>query len=367
MHHWRVKVRIHQMTAALVYGDAITNHTLEIDARLKAWGLDSYVYAQNIEPRMRKMGRAVYAYEPFLNEQDDWLIYHYSVYSPDLKLFERSANHKIVIYHNITPPRFFHGFDQRLEAACWSGRWALSNLRSCDLALADSDFNRRELVEAGFTDESTSVLPIFLNLEGLGTARRNEKLYRQLTDSSTTNLLFVGRVVPNKGYENLIKIFYYFHRYIDARSHLWLVGSSSLPVYEKLLKSLIAQLNLEKAVTLTGRVPLGELRTYYEAADLFLCASHHEGFCVPLLESMYFDLPILAYNRTAVPETLATSGVLFNQCHYAEIAETARLLVTDADLRQQVIHRQNQRLSDFAPERIEAKLRRMLEHLGVLR
>jgi glycosyltransferase involved in cell wall biosynthesis len=357
---------IHQMTAALVYGDAISNHALEIDARLKAWGLDSRLYAQNVEPQMRRAGRPVYEYEPFLHEPDDWLIYHYSVYSPDLALFERSANHKIAIYHNITPPEFFQGFDPRLEAVCRSGRWALPKLRTCDLALADSEFNRRELVAAGFSDERTSVLPIFLDLDGLATAKRNEKLHRRLTDPKTTNLLFVGRVVPNKGYENLIKIFCIFHRYIDTQSHLWLVGSSTLPVYERFLKSLIAQLHLEKAVTLTGRVSLGELRTYYEAADLFLCASHHEGFCVPLLESMYYDLPILAYNCTAVPETLGTAGVLFNQCHYAEIAEAAYLLVTDAHLRQQVIRQQRRRLADFGPERTEATLRQILERLGVL-
>jgi len=362
-----VSVRFHQMTAALVYGDAIANHILEINARLKGWGLDAHVYAQNIEPRMRKKGCAVLAYEPFLGEPDDWLIYHYSVYSPDLGLFERSANRKIVIYHNITPPEFFRGFDQRLEAACQSGRWALSKLRSCDLALADSDFNRRELTEAGFTEENTAVLPIFLNLDDLAVTRRNEKLYRQLSEGNTTNLLFVGRVVPNKGYEQLIKIFYSYHRYIDPHSHLWLVGSNTLPVYENLLESLISQLNLERAVTLVGRVSWAELRTYYEAADLFVCASLHEGFCVPLLESMYFNLPILAYNRTAVPETLGDSGVLFDRFRYAEIAETAHLLITDADLRKQVIRRQRRRLADFSPDRVEETLRQILVRLEVLR
>ena len=359
-------MRIHQMTASLVYGDAITNHILEIDARLKAWGLDSRVYAQNIEPRMRKKGNSLFAYEPFLAEPDDWLIFHYSVYSPALGFFERAANHRVVIYHNITPPEFFRGFDQGLEAACQSGRWALSTLRSCDLALADSDFNRRELVEAGFAEEDTSVLPIFLNLDGLAATGRNEKLYRQLSESNTRNLLFVGRVAPNKGYEDLIKIFYLYHRYIDPHSRLWLLGSNTLPVYENLLNSLLSQLNLEKAVTLVGRVSSAELRTYYEAADLFLCASHHEGFCVPLLESMYFDVPILAYNRTAIPETLGDSGVLFNRFRYAEIAEAAHLLVTDAALRQQVIRRQRRRLADFGPDRTEKTLRQILLRLGVL-
>jgi glycosyltransferase involved in cell wall biosynthesis len=348
-------------------GDAITNHILQIDARLKAWGLDSQIYAHRIEPPMQRAARPDADYEPYLSERDDWLIYHYSIYSPNLKLLQRSRNRRIAIYHNITPPHFFRGFDRGMEAICRVGRLALPTLRDCDLLLADSDFNRRELVEAGIPAERTGVLPIFLDLGGLATARRNKRLYRRLTRNHTKNLLFVGRVVPNKAHVALIKAFYFFHRHIDTRSQLWLVGSSSLPTYEKLLRSLIARLHLEQAVTLTGRVSLGELRTYYEAANLFLSASQHEGFCVPLLESMHFELPILAYNCTAVPETLGNSGVLFNQYRYNEIAETAHLLLTDADLRQQVIRRQRQRLDEFRPAKVEARLHQILVQLGVLR
>jgi glycosyltransferase involved in cell wall biosynthesis len=315
---------------------------------------------------MQNAGRPDADYEPFLSERDDWLIYHYSIYSPNLRLLQQSNNHQIAIYHNITPPEFFQGVDGSLEAICRLGRLALPSLRRCDLILADSDFNRRELVEAGIPAGRTDVLPIFLDLESLATANRDKRLYRRLTRNHTKNLLFVGRVAPNKGHMNLIKAFYFFHRYIDSNSQLWLVGSNFLPGYEELLKSLVTRLRLEQAVRLTGRVSLGELRTYYEAADLFLCASQHEGFCVPLLESMHFELPILAYNCTAIPETLGTSGVLFNQYRYAEIAESAHLLVTDANLRQRVIQRQRQRLADFSSERVEAKLRKILEQIGIL-
>jgi glycosyltransferase involved in cell wall biosynthesis len=178
--------------------------------------------------------------------------------------------------------------------------------------------------------------------------------------------LFVGRVVPNKAFDDLIKILYCYHRYIDSGVRLWLVGYDFLPTYRRYLDSLIARLRLQEAVVFAGRVPLADLRTYYDAADLFLCASRHEGFGVPLLESMHFGLPVLAHNCTAVPDTLGTAGVLFNRFNYAEIAEMAHLLVTDADLRARIISRQHQRLADFRPERVEAKLHQVMTQVGAL-
>jgi glycosyltransferase involved in cell wall biosynthesis len=359
-------VRVHQITANLSYGDAVTNHVVEIDARLKAWGLDARIYAQTTEPRMRNIGRPESEYQPFLSEGRDLLIYHYAIYSTTLQLYMESRNRKLVIYHNITPPEYFRGYDRNLETACRFGRLALPDLRGCDVALADSDYNRRELVAAGIPDERTDVLPIFLNLEDLAASPPNKALGRKLRGNGKTNLLFVGRVVPNKAHEDLIKILYFYHRYVDRQVHLWLVGPATLPVYRKRLAKLVSRLGLDEAVTFTGRVSLRDLRTYYESADLFLCASRHEGFGVPLAESMHFRLPILAYNATAVPETLGQAGVLFNHLQHAEIAEMVNLMVSDPILRQQIVRAQRQRLTDLSPERVESKLQQILERVGVL-
>ena len=163
-------IRVHQMTATLAYGDAVSNDILEIDRRLKQWGLDARIYAENIEPRLAHVGRPDQAYERFLAEPDDLLIYHFSVFSANLKLYTQSRNRKLVIYHNITPPEFFRGFDSQLEALCRFGRLALPQLRDCDLALAVSEFNRQELIAAGIPEKRTAVLPIFLNLEKIAHA-----------------------------------------------------------------------------------------------------------------------------------------------------------------------------------------------------
>jgi glycosyltransferase involved in cell wall biosynthesis len=180
------------------------------------------------------------------------------------------------------------------------------------------------------------------------------------------NLLYVGRLAPNKGCDDLIKILYAYRKYVYPDAHLWLVGDRSLLIYTQYLENLAARLGLQDAVTLAGRVSLNALRTYYEAADLFVYASRHEGFGVPLVESMYFDVPILAYKATAVPETLGNAGVLFDAFAYPEIAEMVHLLATDAATRQAIIANQRQRLADFTPERVEAGLHHVLAQLGAL-
>lgn len=359
-------MRVHQITATATYGDAITNDMLEIDRRLKAWGLDAYMYAGSIESRMSRRVRPDDAYRSFIKAPEDLLIYHYSIYSPNFELYEHSRNRRVVIYHNITPPEYFKGYDPGLESVCRLGRRTLSRLDGCDLAVGVSEYNRRELVSAGVPAERTGVLPIFLSWDKFEGVGRNAALYRRLTQSGNVNLLYVGRIVPNKVCEDLLKIVYVYHKYIDPQVRLWLVGFRFLTRYVKQLEALVERLNLQDVVTFTGRISLADLRTHYEAADAYIYASRHEGFGVPLLESMYFDVPILAYSAAAVPETLGPAGIMFKKMAYPEVAEMLHLLVTNMKLRRQVVQRQRQRLADFAPERVEGKLRAMLEGLGVL-
>ena len=359
-------MRVHQMTATLAYGDAVSNDILEIDRRLKQWGLDAHIYAESIEPRLAHVGQLDQAYERYLAEPDDLLVYHYSIYTANLKLYAQSRNRKIVVYHNITPPEFFHGFDSHLETLCRFGRLALPQLRDCDLALAVSEFNRRELIDAGIPENRTAVLPIFIGSEMFVHTERNQALYRRLRHNGRTNLLTVGRLAPNKGCDDLIKLFYTYRRHINPTAHLWLVGSRGFAGYVRYLEALIARFGLEDAVSFSDRVSLSDLRTYYEASDILLYGSRHEGFGVPLLEAMYFGLPIVAYAAAAVPETLGGAGVLFRRWAYAEVAELLDLVHRDADLRWRLIEGQRRRLADFDPAVVENALRAALSRLGVL-
>jgi glycosyltransferase involved in cell wall biosynthesis len=218
----------------------------------------------------------------------------------------------------------------------------------------------------GIPAQKTGVLPIFLRQTRYETLPVVEDLLNRIKSADAVNFLTVGRVVPSKAIEDAIRIFAVYHWAVNPRSRLYIVGSRYLPVYDTALDTLVVQLGLESAVEFTGLVTDAELKTYYQAADLYLHTSHHEGFGVPLLESMYFDVPILARRAAAVPETLGTAGILFSRLGYEEVAEVANLLVIDRAMRAQVVRRQRERLEDFAPTGVEAQLREVLAQLRVL-
>ena len=358
-------MKVHQIVYGAMAGDAITTHMLEIDARLRAWGLESDMFAHYVAPEMADRVRPDREYAAFFHEPDDLLIYHYGLYALSVRYFQVTQGRRLLIYHNITPAHYFRGWDRKQELLCDVGRRTLSSLSDCDLALGDSDFNRRELVAAGVPAERTGVLPIFLPQENLEAISTDHNLLDRLRGTGAVNFLTVGRVVPNKALQDVIRIFGVYHRAINSRSRLYVVGSRYLPAYDAALDALVADLGLDKAVVFAGRVSDVALKTYYQAADLYLVASHHEGFCVPLLESMYFGVPVLARKAAAIPETLGEAGVLFADLGYEQVAEMAHLLVTDDALRDQVIFKQKERLHELRPEQTEAELRRALSRLGL--
>lgn len=353
------------MGSVLTYGDAVSNQILEIERQLSAWGFSTSIFGSRLGPGMGKIAELDAAYHEHMDNPEDLLIYHYSIYCENHLLYQRSRNRKVLVYHNITPGRYYAPYDLWYESLCSRGRQVLPLLQACDLALGVSEYNRQELVQAGFADERTGILPIFLQVDDIEGTARDEGLYRRLGRRGTRNILFVGRVAPNKAFEDLIKIFYLYHRYLNSDSRLLLVGTRFLPRYDGALNALVERLDLTDAVIFTDRVSLSELKTYYEAADLFLCASRHEGFCVPLIESMYFGVPILALAETAVPYTLGPAGITFHQMEYGIIAETMHMLIEDQDLRRQVIATQSQRLDHFAAAKVQDHLRAALQSLGL--
>jgi len=358
-------VRVHQIGSSLGSGDAITYDVLEIAKRLSRWGLQSHLFAESASNGLQGLVRPDREYAAFMNTPDDLLLYHYSAYTSNIAFYLRSANRKVLIYHGITPPEYFQGYDAHYEAICRLGRLALPLLRGCELALADSETGRAELVRHGFSPEQTAVLPPFVPLEALTQAPENPRLLRRYRDGSA-NFLFVGRVVPNKALEDVLKVFYCYHRYINPRSRLFLVGSRFLPEYDRRLEAMVEALGLQGRVILTDKVSLGDLKTYYLLASLFLSASLHEGFCVPLVESMHFGVPIVARAAAAVPETLGEAGVLYRGMDYPVVAEMIHLILEDEPLRQRIVQKQRERLQDFASPQVETRLRAMLVQLGVL-
>ena len=104
-----------------------------------------------------------------------------------------------------------------------------------------------------------------------------------------------------------------------------------------------------------------EILAYYRAADLFLCMSEHEGFCVPLVEAMFFGVPIVAYDSTAIASTLGGSGVLVKEKNPVFVGEVMHRVLSDEKLRDQLIEDQKNRLEAFAYEKVRDQLVTYLE------
>jgi glycosyltransferase involved in cell wall biosynthesis len=253
----------------------------------------------------------------------------------------------ILIYHNITPPEYFLGVHEQLVRQCYHGRRELLPYRSrCDLALGDSEFNRQELETLGFSP--TGVLPVvpgFTHLDTTGDARIAEAY-----DDDWTNILFVGRLIPNKRPDDLIRFFHAYKTGYNPLSRLILAGSyGGFESYLAQLHMLVAALGV-RDVHILGQVTNEELTALYDVADLFLCASEHEGFCVPLIESFYKRVPVLAYAATAVPATMDGGGMLYESRDPRRVATLMDALLTDAGLESRVLEAQ-----DAALDRLRAR------------
>lgn len=346
-----VTIQVNQILPSISYGDAISNHVLEIKEILKSWGYDSEIYAHHIHPKLKNDAKL---YTEYKNSScGNILLFHYSIGSEITDFVRSLPDKKVLIYHNITPHLYFNGINDTLVNLLKDGRSELGSFSDkVVLALGDSEYNREELESLGF--ENTGVLPIIIDFEKYA-HKPTKKILDKFNDGHS-NILFVGRISPNKKQEDIIKTFYLYKKHIDPKARLFLVGSyEGMEKYHEQLINLIKELDLNDVI-ITGKVDFKDLLAYYKVADVFISMSEHEGFCVPLLESMYFELPILAYNSTAIPYTLDESGVLFNQKRYEEVAEMCHMLISNRAVRGQIIDTQTKHLKTFEKTVIEKKL-----------
>lgn len=345
-------MEIHQILPTISPGDAIGNEAQEIKRVLNEWGYKSEIYAQNIHP---KINAKKYTEYKKISSKENILIFHFSIGSEVSEFVKKLPDKKIMIYHNITPPEYFCGVNETLVNLLGNGKKELRSLVDhIDLAVGVSEYNRLELQEMGF--KNTDVLPIIINFHEYSSP--NKKLLSKY-DDDFVNFLFVGRVTPHKRQEDIIKVFYYY-KLINPKSRLFLAGSyEGCEIYSDYLKKLIQDLNL-KDVHLLGKISFNDLISYYKLADIFICMSEHEGFCVPILESMYFEVPIIAYKSTAIPFTLEDTGILVKEKNYCEIAEMVNVLIEDEELRSTLVKKQKDRLENFKREKIISQLESIL-------
>jgi len=351
-------MRIHQWVPAAHKADAIGDSARKVRAMLREMGHESELFALTIDDDLRG---DVLPFADAAASGGDVTIFHFALPSPMTEAFARLKGAKVLQYHNITPAAFFAPYDTGLFRLAALGRQELATLAGrVELALGDSDFNRQELESLGFN--RTGVMPIAVNTERITAAPPRPALERILRDG-LINILFVGRIVPNKKIEDHIRLAEMYKRYIDSYYRFIFVGRyDGLPRYYAQIRALIEQYEmLPDRFWFTGPVPDDDLAAFYRWSDAYVSLSEHEGFCVPLVEAMAADVPVVAYAAGAVPETLGGAGLLFAPKDLEVAAELLGTVVYDHAVRAGVLEGQRRRLQDFAPARIEQRLRETLE------
>jgi glycosyltransferase involved in cell wall biosynthesis len=316
----------HVLTPTADAGDAVTNDALGMCSALRRAGFGANVYAENIAPAIRGTVLPLSEYERSgLANERDMLLYHHSFgWERGEELYATTHNRKILKYHNITPSHFFQEYSSAMAVAAHTGRAQTRRLvqLGADLYLGDSDFNTRELIEVGADAGRAHTVAPFHQVNELLSVDPDIETVRSALNESV-NILFVGRLAPNKGHLNLLRTFAYFRKYVEPNSRLVLVGkiNPELLGYGEQIWAAIAEFGLEDSVVSLQNASHQELRALYLTSHVFLCLSEHEGFCVPLVESMLQKVPVVALAASAVPETLGPTGLTVDSIDEPLLAE----------------------------------------------
>jgi L-malate glycosyltransferase len=347
-------VKLHHFVPTWEPG-AVGQHVVEMHAALRDTGIDGNVYAGVVRDGLPLRARPVEQYEHDA-APGDVLCYQHAIGSTVADAVIARREPLVVEYHNVTPHEFFDPWDRTVaDALDWGRRQLRPLARRSVLGLADSAYNEEEMRAVGFT--TTAVVPVLVDARRGPTVVDDTRRDELRRTKRGTDVLFVGRLAPNKAQHDLVKMFAVYRRAFDPAARLWLVGRDTVARYRLALERFVDAIGLTGAVQITGGVGDGALNAYYDVADAFVCMSRHEGFGVPLLEAMAHDIPVVARATTAVPETVSDAAVLLDEhAPVADYAAATWRAATDAGLREVLVQRGRRRLDAYALPRLRAQL-----------
>lgn len=346
---------VHQLVPVLTVGDGVSGAALRFRDLLRRSGYASEIYAELIHPNLKREARPA-ADLPEQARAEDGVIYHLSMGSPLAAVFARLSARQIVFYQNVTPPESMNGASPVFVHHLRWGRADLAVLAPrTTLGLAASEFSAKELRGAGARRVAVVQLP--LNLTRLRP--------RRATPSPDVLLLFVGRFAPHKRQDVLIRVLAALRATHAPRARLVLIGSDDLPAYIRALREFADTLGVGATVRIETRLSDRALGDLYAKASVFLCASDHEGFCLPVLEAMSFSVPVVAHVAGAVAETVGDGGLLLEDRDPLVWAELAWRLATDVAIRERFIYAGLRRLTHFSDAAISEQLVGALTSIGL--
>lgn len=325
---------VHQVVVAAAPHDAVTNDALALRTALDESHGPSHVYARHVHPDLAGI---VHPLDRFPTTAADLLVYHVTIGEPAVADFVLGRPEPVVVvYHNVTPPEFFAPWNARFAGLLAGGREQLRVLRPRVVrALADSPFNAAELRALGYRD--VAVTPLAIDFLALRETADDGSADAVVAGIGGPVYLFVGQLMPHKRPDLLVQAFHVVSTYLEPGAGLVLVGASRQPRYGAAVEQMVSELGLS-GVRLPGAVPMATLAGLYRRADAFVTLSEHEGFCIPIVEAMSVDLPVVARRFGAIPDTAGGAALLLDPDDgVAVAAEAMHAVVTDGTLRSSMV------------------------------
>lgn len=343
-------MKIIQLVNGYSKGEGVGNVITAIDKLIKRKGYSTEIYNKTLSINDLS--------NPELNGENI-VLYHVALSVDPIVKYLKCK--KVLVFHNITDPELLIGAGlQQMRNWCSAGLYDVRGLSDYfEFAIVFSDYSKGTLINSGWKKERIYQMPIMVRFDSLA-QKYDEQLVEKYRDGYT-NIIFAGRVFPNKKQEDIIRSFYKYKKNYNAKSRLFIIGSLANSNYFDTLKKLVIELCLDNDVIFTGRVPFEQYIAYYKLADVFLCMSAHEGFCIPIVEALYFGIPVIAVNATAVPDTLGGSGLLLDDRDSNKAAKAINKVVTDETFREELLEGEKKRLDELMPERVENLYLQVLE------
>ncbi|HVE75756.1 MAG TPA: glycosyltransferase [Actinomycetota bacterium] len=358
---------VHQFLPVLAPRDAVGNITRFTHKALKQAGYGGGIWAEEIHGPTAQEASEYHRYKSLKSARKgrNLLLYRASTGSKHgmVEFLLARREPKLIWHHNITPAHFFTSYDSNAAEVARKGRDELARLSAeVSVALADSDFNANELHELGV--ETVHVVPPFIPPEVEPSRPHSEWIRRT---KKGVDVLFVGRVVPQKGHFQLMKAMAAMKAGVDSGARLFVVGAWGPRGYMRSLFEARRRLRLE-SVAFTGSCSAEVLASFFQESDVFLSMSEHEGFGVPLVEAMRARLPVVARDQGAVGETLGNAGIKLKSADPLLAAEIVGRVAADEKFRSSLVDRQVERAEEIMRfPRAEAILAAVTEglHAGV--
>lgn len=351
---------IHQFVHSYVDYDATSTHARHLRSLIQEMGYESEVYAGEWRGQMSK-AMSFREYSLRNSPNNTRVIYQFATASPICDLLLARQEQLAVNYHNVTPYSYLAPWEPGIAPELEVARKQLSQLApKAALGIGVSGYNEKELRTVGYA--RTAIAPVLFDPQDFAkdVDQRVDTQLKTMKGRGGTDILFVGRIAPHKCQHHLIAALAMYRQHYDPNARLHLVGGISSHHYWTVLKRYIAELRLEAAVNLTGSVSGAALGAYYANADIFACLSEHEGFGVPLIEAMYHDVPVVAFDAAAIGETLGGGGILLKDKSPAMVAGAWHAMLGE-ETKCALVAAGRQRLGGFSRSTTSQRWRAIIE------